>query len=168
MKHRVHAVAQWLGLSCLVFMGCTQLEDPATLVSRIELRIAAAGTAPRPTFEISPGPATRFQLPASLRGRSYEYALRALDRYGNVLAERGSDADPELVRAETATPSEGAAAPAAAPHGRSYVLPITLGVAGLGAVTAGEIGTVRTASNRGRRASGSAKPSMTVDRRTST
>src|SRR5262245_6897985 len=28
MKHRVRAVGQWLGISCLIFMGCTKLEDP--------------------------------------------------------------------------------------------------------------------------------------------
>jgi hypothetical protein len=118
-----------------------QLSDPATLVSKVELRIAAAGTTPRPAFEISPGATTRFELPGPLRGKSYEYTLRALDRFGNVLAERGSDADPELVRVESAQQLGGAVgpAPAAAQHKQSYVLPITLGVAGLGAVTAGVI-----------------------------
>lgn|SRR6185369_10352277 len=28
MKQRVRSAAQWLGMSCLVFMGCTKLEDP--------------------------------------------------------------------------------------------------------------------------------------------
>ena len=114
-----------------------QLSDPATLVSKVELRIAAAGTTPRPTFAISAAPTTRFALPAALSGHSYEYTLRALDRFGNVLAERGSDADPELVRAR-ANPSEGTThAPAS--RGRSYLLPVTLGVAGLGAIAAGVV-----------------------------
>lgn len=119
-----------------------QLSDPATLVSKIELRLAVAGTTPRPSFELAAAPATRFTLPAAVRGRSYEYTLRALDRYGNVLAERGTDADPELVRAEPAHagPAGGAGAPQ---HGRSYVLPIALGVAGLGAATAGVVFQVK-------------------------
>ncbi len=115
-----------------------QLSDPAALVSKIELRIAAAGAAPRPSFELAAAPATRFALPAPLRGRSYEYTLRALDRFGNALAERGSEADPEFVRAPAAHPGEGSTpAPAPAPHTRSYLLPVTLGVAGLGALAAG-------------------------------
>ncbi|HEX2670176.1 MAG TPA: hypothetical protein VHM25_04850, partial [Polyangiaceae bacterium] len=28
MKQPVHSAARWLGISCLVFMGCTKLEDP--------------------------------------------------------------------------------------------------------------------------------------------
>ncbi len=120
-----------------------QLSDPATLVSKVELRLAAAGTSPRPSFEIAAAPATRFALPAAVRGRSYEYTLRALDRFGNVLAERGTDADPELVRADAA--HAGAADRAANPaqHGRSYVLPVALGVAGLGAVSAGIVFQVK-------------------------
>src|SRR6478735_11146070 len=118
-----------------------QLSDPATLVSRVELHIAEAGKTPRPSFELAAAPATRFALPAQVRGRSYEYTLRALDRYGNVLAERGSDADPELVRPAPA--HAGSADSANAPQKRSYLLPITLGVAGLGAVTAGVIFQVK-------------------------
>jgi hypothetical protein len=120
-----------------------QLSDPATLVSKVELRLAPVGTTPRPSFELATAPATRFTLPAAVRGRSYEYTARALDRFGNVLAERGTDADPELVRAEAAhaSPTESAANPAQ--HGRSYVLPIALGVAGLSAVTAGVVFQVK-------------------------
>jgi len=85
-----------------------QLTDPATLISKVELRIAEAGKTSRPSFDLTAAPATRFELPAQLRGRSYEYTLRALDRYGNVLAERGSDPDPELVRGgSTATAQHG-------------------------------------------------------------
>jgi len=115
-----------------------QLSDPASLVSKLELRIAEAGVATRPSFQLSATPATRFALPSQLRGRSYEYSLRALDRFGNVLAERGSDADPELVRIAPAAPSKGSTL-APAPHTRSYLLPATLGVAGLGAIAAGVV-----------------------------
>ena len=120
-----------------------QVSDPATLVSKVELRLAAAGTTPRPAFELAVAPATRFTLPAAVRGRNYEYTVRALDRFGNVLAERGTDADPELVRAEVAHagPADGAANPSQ--RGRSYVVPIALGVAGLGAVTAGVVFQVK-------------------------
>jgi hypothetical protein len=119
-----------------------QLSDPAGLVSKLELRIAAAGTAPRPSFELAAVPSTRFTLPAKLHGRSYEYTLRALDRSGNVLAERGSNADPELVHASPTQPAEGSA-PMPAAHGRSYLLPVTLGIAGLGAVAAGIVFQVK-------------------------
>ncbi|HYQ44758.1 MAG TPA: hypothetical protein VER11_22390 [Polyangiaceae bacterium] len=120
-----------------------QLSDPATLVSRVELHIAEAGKTPRPSFELAAAPATRFALPAQVRGRSYEYTLRALDRFGNVLAERGSDADPELVRAEAVHANQSGTPTAAAQRGRSYALPIALGVAGLGAVTAGVVFQVK-------------------------
>jgi len=115
-----------------------QLRDPANLVRKLELRIAAQGAPTRPAFELKVAPTTRFMLPATLRGRSYEYTLRALDRFGNVLAERGSDADPELVRALATQPGEGSPPPATV-HGRSYLLPATLGIAGLGAVAAGVV-----------------------------
>jgi hypothetical protein len=114
-----------------------QLSDPATLVSKIELRIAEAGKTPRPAFDLSAAPTTRFALPAQVRGRSYEYTLRALDRFGNVLADRGSDADPEIVRPAQSSPSAGTEVAPPAQHARSYVLPITLGLAGLGSVAAG-------------------------------
>ena len=103
---------------------------------KLDLHLAARGVSARPSFSLAAAPSTRFPLPRAVQGHSYEYTLRALDRFGNVLAERGTDADPELVReAAHAGPADRAANPAQ--HGRSYVLPIALGVAGLGAVTAG-------------------------------
>lgn len=115
-----------------------QLSDPAALVSKLELRLARSGTAPRPVFAFVAAPTTRFTLPTDVRGQSYEYTLRALDRFGNVLAERGSDADPELVRVGSTLETEKVdAGTASAQPGRSYLLPIALGVAGLGAVSAG-------------------------------
>jgi len=113
-----------------------ELRDPANLISKVELRIAAPGTAKRPSFTLPAAAATRFALPAALRGHDYEYTLRALDRFGNVLSERGSDADPELVRASTPSPGQ---TPPPAAQGRSYLLPATLGIAGLGAVAAGVV-----------------------------
>jgi hypothetical protein len=123
-----------------------QVSDPATLVSKIELRLAVAGATPRPSFELAAAPATRFALPAAVRGRSYEYTLRALDRFGNVLAERGTDADPELVRAQAVHPGPTDDAANPAQHGRSYLLPVALGVAGLGAITAGVVFQVKRES----------------------
>ena len=123
-----------------------QLSDPATLVSKVELRLGAAGSSARPVFELAAAPATRFTLPAAVRGRSYEYTLRALDRFGNVLAERGTDADPEFSRAEAAHPSSAHSAANPAQRGRSYALPIALGVAGLGAVTTGIVFQVKRES----------------------
>jgi hypothetical protein len=123
-----------------------QLSDPANLVSKLELRIAELGKVPRPSFALLAAASVRFTLPSQLRGHSYEYSLRALDRFGNVLAERGSDADPELVRAELAHPGE-ASTPTPTPHGRSYLLPVTLGVAGLGAVAAGIVFQVKRESD---------------------
>jgi len=116
-----------------------QLSDPTTLVSKLELRIAARGKAQRLRFEIPAAPVTRFVLPAAVRGQSFEYTLRALDRFGNVLAERGTETEPELVHSdsrEAGTSERAAATPA---QGRSYFLPIALGVAGLSAVTAGVV-----------------------------
>ena len=115
-----------------------QLSDPANLVSKIELHIAGLGTATRSSFELAAAPTTRFALPAQLRGGNYEYSLRALDRFGNALAEHGSDADPELVRVSPAPVAQGSS-PTDRRHTRSYLLPIGLGVAGLGAVAAGVV-----------------------------
>ena len=119
-----------------------QLSDPARLVSKIELRVTAPSSAARHSLELAAAPTTRFELPATLRGRSYEYTLRALDRFGNVLAEHGSDADPVLVRATLTAPGQGST-PTPAAHGRSYLLPVTLGIAGLGAITAGVVFQVK-------------------------
>ncbi len=116
-----------------------QLRDPATLAAKIALDVGPAGGTDRTSFTLEPSPATRFDLPAKLRARDYEYVLRALDRYGNVLSELGSDADPTLVHA-AAPPS---APPIAAPRARSYLLPIVLGVAGIGAVAAGVVFNVK-------------------------
>lgn len=109
-----------------------RLQDRAALVSKIELRVGAAGAGERTRFRLEPSALTRFSLPGSLRERDYEYVLRALDRYGNVLSERGSDADPELVRQGAPGSANGAA-----PGGRSYLLPAALAVSGLGAIAAG-------------------------------
>ncbi len=65
------------------------------------------------------------------------------NRSGNVLAERGSDSDPELVHALAVTEPVAGSPPAPAAHGRSYLLPVTLGVAGLGAVAAGVVFQVK-------------------------
>lgn len=109
-----------------------RLQDPTSLVSKLELRVAAAGARERSQFLRDPAPETRFPVPSALAERDYEYVLRALDRFGNVLGERGSDADPLLVRRRAHdTPS------ARAPQGRSYVLPVALAAAGLGATAVG-------------------------------
>jgi hypothetical protein len=111
-----------------------RLQDPASLVSKLELRVADAGAREQSQVLREPAPETRFSVPAPLAERDYEYVLRALDRFGNVLSERGSDADPLLVRRSAHdTPS------ARAPHGRSYLLPVALGVAGLGATALGVV-----------------------------
>ncbi len=119
-----------------------RLVDPASLVTRVELRAAEPGTSPRPSFELVAAPMTRFPLPQRLQGRDYEYALRALDRYGNVLAEYGADADPMLVRKPVAPPPESSDSYASA-HGRSYFWPVALGVTGLGALAAGVLFNVQ-------------------------
>ncbi len=123
-----------------------QLSDPATLVSKIELRVAEPGVTSRPSFELAAAPAARFRLPTRLRGHNYEYTLRALDRFGNVLAERGSDADPEFVRAPGHVNEGTSPPPNGTPAGRSYALPLTLGVAGLGAVAAGVVFQIKRES----------------------
>jgi hypothetical protein len=114
------------------------LTDPASLVARVELRIEAPGVLPRDTFRLDRAPVTRFALPAGLATRGYEYSSRALDKNGNVLAEYGTESDPRTVRAAHATQSNDIVRPDP-PRGRSYFLPATLGVAGLGAVAAGVV-----------------------------
>ncbi len=118
-----------------------RLVDPASLVTKVELRAAEAGKTPRTSFELVAAPVTRFPLPQRLQDRDYEYALRALDRYGNVLAEYGADADPMLVRKpKPAPPSPDSNTTA---QGRSYFWPVALGVTGLGALAAGVVFNVK-------------------------
>jgi hypothetical protein len=114
-----------------------ELADPASLVSKTELRLAEPGSSVRPSLLLSAAQVTRYPLPRALEGRAYEYTLRALDRFGNVLAEHGTETDPTLVRAPSAEQDGGSNRDASAAHGRSYLLPATLGVAGLGALTTG-------------------------------
>lgn len=113
-----------------------QLSDPAALVAKLELRVARPGAPLRSTFTLEKAKMTRFKLPAAFAGHDYEFSLRALDSFGNVLAEHGSDAEPELVRAQ-GTAQAPTAALSRDPVTRSYLLPAVLGLAGLGSVTAG-------------------------------
>ncbi|HEX3775319.1 MAG TPA: hypothetical protein VHV51_12695 [Polyangiaceae bacterium] len=117
-----------------------RLQDPASLVAKIELRVGAAGAREHSSFSLDPAPEGRFSLPASVRERSYEFVLRAVDRYGNALAERGSEADPELVQPGTRAATSTAAI---ARPGRSYLFPVALAVAGVGAVAAGVVFNVK-------------------------
>ncbi len=113
-----------------------KLIDPAALVARIELGVSASGKSRKAIFTLQARPVTRFLLPAALRRRDYELALRALDRYGNVLAEYGVDADPVIVRiVGVTTPARASSEPG--DRGRSYLAPALLGAAGLGALAAG-------------------------------
>ena len=114
------------------------LVDPASLVAHLELRIEAPGVLPRDTFQLDISPVSRFTLPAGLSKRGYEYATRALDKNGNVLAEFGTDNDPQIVRAPSAALSNSSSS-ANSSRGRSYFLPVTLAVAGLGATAAGVV-----------------------------
>ena len=115
-----------------------RLADPATLVARIELRIGALSDSPQATLILDRAPVTRFPLPQPLQHRDFEFALRALDRYGNVLAEYGAEADPIVVHA--ASESRPVDYPSGfVPRGRSYLLPVVLGLAGLGATAAGVV-----------------------------
>ena len=119
-----------------------RLVDPGSLIAKVELHIGPQGVLPRASFDLAASRVTRFTLPERVRGHDYEYALRALDRYGNVLSEQGSDADPQIGRQPRASElsDNSAATPA---RGRSYLLPVTLGVVGLGAVAAGVVFHVR-------------------------
>jgi len=116
-----------------------KLHDAASLVAKIKLDWGAAGSQDRTQLTLEPGALVRFEVPPPLRERDYEYVLRALDRYGNVLSELGSDADPMLVR--HAPPAR--SAPTTAPRARSYLLPVALGVTGLGAVAVGVVFNVK-------------------------
>lgn len=115
-----------------------RLADPQTLVAKIELRIAELGD-PSPTaLSLDSAPVIRFPIPRPLQHRDYEFTLRARDRYGNVLAEYGVEADPIVVHAATeAHPADyslGYVSP-----GRSYLLPVVLGLTGIGAAAAGVV-----------------------------
>lgn len=111
-----------------------RLQDPASLVSKLELRVGPVGAREHTQLLRDPAPETRFSVPPRLAERDYEYELRALDRFGNVLSERGSDADPELVQRSAHDTRATRVAP-----GRSYLLPVALGVAGLGASAVGVV-----------------------------
>jgi hypothetical protein len=111
-----------------------RLVDPASLVARVELALAPKGVLPRRTSQLEAAQVTQFRVPNGLAERGYEFTVRALDRHDNVLAEQGSDADPELVSAPSTAPSA-----QNAPRGRSYLLPAALGLSGLGSATAGVI-----------------------------
>jgi hypothetical protein len=115
-----------------------RLVDPASLVAKVELALAPKGVLPRRTFQLEAAKVTQFLVPNGLAERGYEFTVRALDRHDNVLAEQGSDADPELVSAPSAAPSAASNA-RNAPRDRSYFLPAALGLAGLGTATAGVI-----------------------------
>ncbi len=115
------------------------LLDSASLATRIELRIEAPSVLPRDIFKLDAAPVTRFALPAGLPTRGYEYAARALDRNGNVLAEFGTDTEPQIVRGTAAKPPAIAANADPVPQARSYFLPVTLGVAGVGATALGVV-----------------------------
>jgi hypothetical protein len=115
-----------------------RVADPASLVAKVELHIGELGSNEKTTFVLNSAPIARFALPAKLVNHDYEFALRALDRYGNVLAEYGADADPISIRKAPPT----VAAPldfAPASRGRSYALPVVLAVAGLGAAASGVV-----------------------------
>lgn len=112
-----------------------RFSDPTRHVARLELRLARAGAPERTAYQLELGPETRFALPDHLRERDYEFALRALDRHGNVLAEQGTNADPELVPAPSGRYAlEAPTQPIT--HARSYFLPATLGLAGFGSAAA--------------------------------
>ena len=115
------------------------LLDAASLVTRIELRVEAPSVLPRDTFKLDAAPVTRFALPAGLATRGYEYAARALDRNGNVLAEFGTDAEPQIVRPLAPKQPESAPSAGRGSQARSYLLPVTLGVAGVGASALGVV-----------------------------
>jgi hypothetical protein len=116
-----------------------RLTDPAALVARIELRAGRVGDdLPRTPTVLERAPISRFPLPELIRRGDYEYAVRALDGSGNVLAEYGTDSDPMIVRAAAHSPSPDYPTHFT-PRAQSYLLPVALGLAGLGATAAGVV-----------------------------
>jgi hypothetical protein len=119
-----------------------RLVDPASLVSKVELRVGASDAPSKLTFTLVAAPVTRFALPEPVQRRDYEFVLRALDRYGNVLSEFGVDADPILVRRAVSSPLT-QSEPAQTPRAHSYFWPVALGAAGLGATALGVLFNVK-------------------------
>lgn len=111
------------------------LVDPKSLVDRVELGVAPIGVLPRSKFVLESKPVTRLTLPAAFDGRGFEYTLRALDRFGNVLAEQGTDGEPELA---PSLPLRIAGGAHVEPP-RSYLWPALFGAGALGAAAAGVV-----------------------------
>ncbi|MGC4093852.1 MAG: hypothetical protein QM756_39300 [Polyangiaceae bacterium] len=122
------------------------LEDPQALVAKLDVWLRPLGQAAFRKVSLSARHESALPLEAAWVVRGYEYSARALDSFGNVLAELGSVADPVTVAA---------AAPKAAPPKvslepiqtrRTPWLAIGLGTVGVAAAGAGAYFQVRRES----------------------
>jgi hypothetical protein len=112
-----------------------RLADPAHLVSTVALSVRARGQSAFQSTRHEPDTALSLAVPAVVAAAGYDYFVRALDSYGNILAEAGDEADP-LSHAPPASAAPVEASPA---KPRSYVLPVTFGLLGVGAATTGVV-----------------------------
>ncbi len=113
--------------------------DPGHLLTNVALHVRAAGGSDYAVTSADAAHVVRFALPDDAAHRSYEYFASALDANRNVLAELGSDGDPQLARPAPGQRAveKAAEAPTPAAHRRSYLLPAVSGGAGLVALGVG-------------------------------
>ncbi|HVU00413.1 MAG TPA: hypothetical protein VHE30_01630 [Polyangiaceae bacterium] len=116
--------------------------DPATLLSRLVLHVKPEGES---TYRELPAPAdatARFRVPDDARDRGFSYFVTGLDAHDNVLVSVGSEDDPVRIRRESAPTKPGPRLHPTTPvvdSGRSYVLPVTFAVLGVGAAATGAV-----------------------------
>lgn len=113
-----------------------RLADPARLVSKIALSARGRGESRyRPTPPVPAADSVRLALPADVRGRDFDYLVRALDAQGNILAEAGFEEAPLTYD----RPLSADVTPTATVARRSYVLPVTFAALGVGAAALGAV-----------------------------
>ncbi|HVW28438.1 MAG TPA: hypothetical protein VHC69_23905 [Polyangiaceae bacterium] len=117
-----------------------ELADPGRLAAQVALHVRLVGSTTYEAYTAEPAHTVRFSLPEGARRPGYEYFASVLDAHENVLAELGSDADPEIARSAPMAPApRGAGTDAPPTQRRSYLLPAALGGAGLVAAAVGVV-----------------------------
>jgi hypothetical protein len=149
-----------LKLSAEAIDGATSitinLTDPAQLAAEVVVLFRAPGATEYSEIVLPNATAQRARLNEEFREQGFEYRVHACDRFGNLLAVVGTEAEPVQTRGvprAVATPMyspsedpldepEAAPTPAGASAGSAWP-PVLLGVAGLGAAGVGAYFHVR-------------------------